>query len=179
MHFIIESNKVLQPLLWHYKKDEEKNKRIHLRCRKKKAFSSILNSNENKFKARWGTQKSKGWPSMILVQLWCLLAFYQLHQQSSRRLVFPPPNSWLSVSGIFCCRSRDYARSSPHPPESAGSLRLRLLRRQAQLLAFQHWGEGRKDKRVSKGHGTFSRMLHILVFLKTAAAIWADDEFEL
>lgn len=52
-----------------------------------------------------------------------------------------PPNSWLSVSGIFCCRSRDYARSSPHPPESAGSLRLRLLRRQAQLLAFQHFSD--------------------------------------
>lgn len=54
-----------------------------------------------------------------------------------------PHDSWLSVSGIFCCRSRDYMMSSPHPPESAGSLRLLLcvLRRQAQLLAFQHFGD--------------------------------------
>lgn len=65
----------VDPYLWHYKKI--KNKRIHLTCRKKKKKSlfSYLNSNEKKFKARCWTQKSNGWPGMIFVQLWCLLAF--------------------------------------------------------------------------------------------------------
>lgn len=43
-----------------------------------------------------------------------LVGIYQFHQQSLRRLVFFP-DRWLSVSGIFSCRSRDSMMSSPHP----------------------------------------------------------------
>lgn len=61
------------------------------------------------------------------------------------------PNSWLSVSGIFCCRSRDYKMSSPHPLSLLGvAVSCAFLRRQAQLLAFQHWGDETQSETVSK-----------------------------
>lgn len=53
-----------------------------------------------------------------------------------------PPDSWLSVSGVFYYRSWESMTSSPHLLSLLGvavSFHA-FLRWQAQLLAFQHWG---------------------------------------
>lgn len=81
----------------------------------------------------------------------------------NKKTVTPPkptpthPDSWYSVSGVWCCGSRE--RSSPHaaPPswgcwESPSAVRLRW---KAQLLAFQHWGETQNNPWASLFQRTF------------------------
>lgn len=81
------------------------------------------------------------------------VGIYQFHQQSSRRLVFIP-NSWCSR---LRCVSLEVTRLAiSTTPESAENRRLPsvwwllffFLRRQTELLAFQHWGGRVRDKSV-------------------------------
>lgn len=81
------------------------------------------------------------------------VGIYQFHQQSSRRLVFIP-NSWCSR---LRCVSLEVTRLAiSTTPESAENRRLPsvgwllffFLRRQTELLAFQHWGGRVRDNSV-------------------------------
>lgn len=126
--------------------------------KKKEAFFSYLSIDEKEFKAETLNAQAQKWTRMSGV-CWRLPVPSAINKKTSVTSPTPPPHphpdSWCSVSVAAGCEIRHLHTHTPPHPESAGSRRLlRVLRRQAQLLAFQHWGE--TERFINSG---FSRTL--------------------